>query len=186
MQTAINMCPRWEAATVSSMFQQILNSCLLPLPAPASPAPARGGAGSCWAQSAVWRAGSDVDLSLLDLTASLRRKVFDLLLRLQIKHDVSQLLLQLSDRHVLQIACRKTPECNNENFCIKMSKNNETFVVYFVGLCAYSIINVSNNVHTQRLFNFTRGNRVFHLVTGHNLQVNVWRDIREWRKKSAN
>lgn len=74
------------------MFQEILNHLrLLPLSAPASPASARGRAGSC----AVCRAGCDVDLSLLDLTASLWREVLNLLLSLQIKHHVSQLLLQL-------------------------------------------------------------------------------------------
>lgn len=89
-----------------SSFQHSFLS--LPLPAPASPSPAGGrAAGSPRAQSAVRRAGPDVDLSFLDFAASLRGQVFDLLLRLQIKHHVSQLLLQLSDRHVLTVACRK-------------------------------------------------------------------------------
>lgn len=33
---------------------------------------------------------------------------------------------------------------------IKMSKNGETFVTYFVKLCTYIVPNVSKNVQTQR------------------------------------
>lgn len=68
-------------------------STLLPPPAPASAAPAGGGA--CGGR--VRGAGGDVDLSVLDLAASLGRQLLDLLLRLQIEHDVSELLLQLRD-----------------------------------------------------------------------------------------
>ena len=31
-----------------------------------------------------------------------------------------------------------------------MSKNNNTYATYLVGLCSYIIQNVSNNVQTQR------------------------------------
>lgn len=40
---------------------------------------------------------SDVDLTLLDFLPGVRRHPIDLLLRLQVEHDVPQLLLQLGD-----------------------------------------------------------------------------------------
>lgn len=40
-----------------------------------------------------------------------------------------------------------------------MSENDKTFVIYFVELCSYIILNVINNVQTKK---FTR-NRTFHL-----------------------
>lgn len=78
---------------------------LLPLPAPASPSTTRGGAGPRGVQI-VRRPAQDADLSLLDFTARLRRQLFNFLLRLQIKHDVSELLLQLGDHGVLTFSCR--------------------------------------------------------------------------------
>lgn len=78
---------------------------LLPLPAAAPAASGSRGAGLRRAQSAVRRVGWDVDLPLLDLTASLRGQVLDLLLRLQVKHHVSQLLLQLLYRRVFTLTC---------------------------------------------------------------------------------
>lgn len=93
--------------TVRCFSSWRLQHFLLPLPAAAPPSSARGGAGPRRAQGAVPRAGSDVDLSLLDLAASLRRQVFNLLLRLQVKHHVSELLLQLRDGLVLMIACSR-------------------------------------------------------------------------------
>lgn len=76
---------------------------LLPLPASASPASAGRGPGS---SAALRWAGGYVDLSLLDLAAGLWQQVLDLLLRFQVEHHVSELLLQLLDHHVLHIACR--------------------------------------------------------------------------------
>lgn len=76
---------------------------LLPLPASASPASAGRGPGS---NAALRWAGGYVDLSLLDLAAGLWQQVLDLLLRFQVEHHVSELLLQLLYRHVLHIACR--------------------------------------------------------------------------------
>lgn len=85
---------------------------LLPLPSAASPSPAGGGGGA--SAGGVRRAGPDVDLSLLDLAAGLRGKVLDLLLRLQVEHDVPQLLLQLRDGPVLVLPCRSPADTHEE------------------------------------------------------------------------
>lgn len=77
---------------------------LLPLPASASAA-SGGGPGS---SAALRWAGCYVDLSLLDLAAGLWQQVLDLLLRFQVEHHVSELLLQLLYGRVLQVACRTT------------------------------------------------------------------------------
>lgn len=92
---------------------------LLPLPAPAPPAPAGGGA----RRVPVRRAGRDVDLSVLDLAASLGGQLLDLLLRLQIEHDVSQLLLQLGDDGVLTVSCRKIKTHNATQLQHQQVKN---------------------------------------------------------------
>lgn len=76
---------------------------LLPPPAAAPPASGRGGAGSCRACPVVGGGGADVDLPLLDLAAGVGRQVLDLLLGLQVEHDVTELLLELLNRHVLQL-----------------------------------------------------------------------------------
>lgn len=87
---------------------------LLPLPAPASPASAGGGASFCWAQSIVCSRTVCDDLSLLELVTCLRGQALDPLLSVQIEHDVSQLLLQFWNHHVLTLSCREntsnTPE----------------------------------------------------------------------------
>lgn len=84
-------------------FPAGLGPCLLPLPAAASPGPTRGGARSI----RVRLAGRDVDLPVLDFAASFGGQLFDLLLRLQIKHHVSELLLQLGYYHVLSVRCSR-------------------------------------------------------------------------------
>lgn len=54
----------------------------------------------------LWGGGGrgDVDLTLLDLLPGIRGHPVDMLLRLQVEHDVSQLLLQLGDLTVF-IGC---------------------------------------------------------------------------------
>lgn len=47
------------------------------------------------------RGGGNVNLTLLDLLAGLVGHVVDLPLRLQVEHDVAQLLLELADGQVL-------------------------------------------------------------------------------------
>lgn len=42
-----------------------------------------------------------------------------------------------------------TPVCNVDVCFKEMSKNDKTYVTYFVELCGYIIANVSNNVQTQ-------------------------------------
>lgn len=84
---------------------------LLPLPAAAPPPPAGGGGGAgagAGARGVICRAGGDVDLALLDLAASLRRKVLDLPLRIHVEYDVSELVLQLGDLLVLLLLCTHT------------------------------------------------------------------------------
>lgn len=41
-------------------------------------------------------------------------------------------------------------DINMQEFCIKMSKNDYTFVTYFVELCTNVISNVSNNVQREK------------------------------------
>lgn len=51
-----------------------------------------------------------------------------------------------------------------QHLCIKMSKNDASYVKYFVWLCTYLVSNVSSNVQTQMNPNFIQGTGVFHLV----------------------
>lgn len=94
------MCPQVSESD-SFQYDPVDMRRLLPPPTPSSPASARGGACSGGAHPAVRGVGCNVDLPLLDFAASFGWQVFDLLLRLQIKHHVSELLLELSYRHVL-------------------------------------------------------------------------------------
>lgn len=71
--------------------------CLLAPLAPALPAAQLGGRGG-------GGPGGDVDLALLELLAGGGGHLADLLLRLQVEHDVAQLLLQLGDAAVLVLA----------------------------------------------------------------------------------
>lgn len=86
------------------------SSCRVPWPAPSAllplPAPAPAASAGASSSAALRWAGCYVDLSLLDLAAGLWQQVLDLLLRFQVEHHVSELLLQLLDGCVLQMACR--------------------------------------------------------------------------------
>ena len=77
---------------------------LLPPLRPTSPALSNGG----WSCSGVGGIGADVDLPLLDLVPCLRGQVLYLLLGLQVKHDISQLLLQLCYGCILPLTWRIT------------------------------------------------------------------------------
>lgn len=76
---------------------------LLPPSAAAPPTSGRGGAGSCRAGPFVRGSSADIDLPLLDLAAGVGRQVLDLLLGLKVEHDITELLLELPYRHVLQL-----------------------------------------------------------------------------------
>ena len=77
---------------------------LLPPLCPTSPALSNGG----WSCSGVGGVGADIDLPLLDLVPCLRGQVLYLLLGLQVKHDISQLLLQLCYGRILPLTWRIT------------------------------------------------------------------------------
>lgn len=92
----------WVTSGIPSSLHFLVVSSLLPPFGPPPAASAYGG--GSWGGSGCC---ADVDASFLNLSPGLWRKTFYLLLSLQVKHYISQLLLELGYHPVLTLAWRR-------------------------------------------------------------------------------